>query len=97
MKVFRGESLGDQIITRPYKADWRLVHREDEDKFVNKVFQKRPVSVVPEKVRFPPLFEHLMLEEMKRSGQSISKIPMLPIKLLDNTRAVLKPVEDLKL
>lgn len=79
MEIFRGEDKGEQVIRSGFKADWRLVPKEDEESFLNRQYEKRPVNEVPTHINFPPLFEHFLVEGLKKSGQAVSEPPMMPL------------------
>ena len=88
MKVFRGEALGEHALTKGYKADWRLVPRDQEASFISYDGPPQPTSIVPKYIQFPPLFEHMMVEERRRSGRPFDKPPMLELKIKPISRAL---------
>jgi len=94
MKVWRGEPLGENIIKSCFKNDWRLVPRLDEMKFLSYTVPERPRTIVPDKIKMPPLLEHLILEE-KRFSVATAKSsevdgPMMKVKIRGDSRAMLE-------
>ena len=79
-KIFRGENCGDEVISKCFMADWKLVPRDEEHKYLNIVKKPRPRTVVPDAIPFPPLLNHFIMLERHQKGQPLDKPPMLPIK-----------------
>jgi len=90
-KVFRGENYGDFVITACHKADWKLVPRAEEHKYLNIVKKPRPRNVVPDTVPFPPLLNHFIMLERQQKGEPLDKPPMLPIKSVLTPRQPILP------
>lgn len=88
MKVFRGEQHGEWPIPKAYQNDWRLVPREQETEFLNHSVPQRPIKILPDSVRFPPLLELLITEEQRRGGTFTGASPMLPLILKPKSRAM---------
>lgn len=87
-KVFRGEQFGECTIPKAYQNDWRLVPREQEAEFLNHSVPQRPIKILPDGIRFPPLLELLITEERRREGTFTGAPPMLPLKLKPTSRAM---------
>lgn len=87
-KVFRGEQLGECAIPKAYQNDWRLVPREQEAEFLNHSVPQRPIKILPDTIRFPPLLELLITEEQRRDGTFTGASPMLPLKLKPTSRTM---------
>jgi len=79
-KIFRGEDLGEQMTTACYKADWKLVPRSEEHKYLDAVKNPLPLRHVPEYVPFPPLLKHFIMLEKQQQGEPLDETLMLPIK-----------------
>lgn len=88
MRFFRGEPLGENIITKGYKNDWRLVPRDTEQSFLSHSAPERPVNIVPDRIKFPPLLELLITEEQQRAGTYTGEPPMLPLQIKKTSRAI---------
>ncbi|XP_014671037.1 PREDICTED: uncharacterized protein LOC106811829 [Priapulus caudatus] len=81
-KVFRGNELGEWKIMAGHKADWRLIPRDDEHKYLNwKPAQPFVHSVIPREQPFPPLLREIIRQEMKAAGKSTDKEALLPISI----------------
>lgn len=78
-EIFRGESVGEQVVRSGFKPDWRLVPRHEEAEFLNRECEPRPLNKVPSHCDFPPLFMHFLLKDMKRKGADTSVKPRLPL------------------
>ena len=88
-KIFRGQDFGEVNVTSCYKADWKLVPRADEDKYLNTVKKPLPQTVVPDSIPFPPLLDHFIMLERQQKAESLQERPMLPVK------SVLRPKPDI--
>jgi len=79
-KIFRGEDFGEVMTSTSYKADWKLVPRADEHKYLNTAKRVRPRGELPDAVPFPPLLNHFIMLERQQKGQPLDEPPMLPVK-----------------
>jgi len=79
-KVFRGENHGNVVTTASYKCDWKLVHRDEEHKYLSAVEQPLQRTAVPDSIPFPPLLNYFIMLERQQKGEPLDKPPMLPIK-----------------
>jgi Mitochondrial 28S ribosomal protein S34 len=74
--------LGNQIVTTAFKADWRLIPKDEEEQFKSTVKATKenlpPKRVVPAVVPFPPLLRRMLLEEARKMNRPLEE-PMLPL------------------
>ncbi len=91
-RIFRGELQGETKIKTTFKADWRLVPRDDEDRFTS-VLCKRESKTLPSSVPFPPLLEHMIVAEKSRAGQSLGQTPTLPLVFRKGSHSLLNSRE----
>lgn len=72
--------MGEVRIDSGWKADWRLVPKDEESTF--KAYQcdssERSQSSVPSEESYPPLLEYLMKQQMKIP---LSETPMLKLNI----------------
>ena len=78
-RVFRGEEQGEHLIRSCYKADWRLVPRHEEARFLECARETRPRRVIKDTMPFPPLMQHLMTTQ--RKGTSVEDIGTLKLSI----------------
>jgi len=71
-KVFRGRDVGELQIGAAHKADWRLVPRQEEEKWLASKAPPKQITIVDDKKHFPPLLERMIMKEKK-----LSERPML--------------------
>ncbi|KYM96750.1 PREDICTED: uncharacterized protein LOC108779047 [Cyphomyrmex costatus] len=80
-RVFRGNknSKPVQLDSSTYKADYMLVPKDQEHIFLNntKVVEKR---ILPRTTDLPPLFSHLIINQMKVKGIEVSTVPKLNLR-----------------
>ena len=76
-QVFRGKDLGERKITRCYKHDWKLVPKCEEETFIKYDKELAPPPVIPDKLHFAPLHEHMILNERKMSGDKSTERPFM--------------------
>ncbi|EGI65411.1 PREDICTED: uncharacterized protein LOC105146111 [Acromyrmex echinatior] len=80
-KVFRGikSSKPVQLDSSTYKADYMLIPKDQEHIFLNntKVVEKR---IMPKTTELPPLFSHLIINQMKAKGIAVSTEPKLNLR-----------------
>lgn len=80
-KVFRGQKFPDTLIMRAsYKADYRLVPKDEEAKYCDIAVVKKEERVFPRTTVFPPLMRELILREAKASGAELKEEPKLLLK-----------------
>ena len=83
-------------ISRCYKWDWRLVPKTEEDSI--KKFEKeiKPPNVIPDKLYFAPLHEHLIMQQRRTKGNMSCERPYMQriIRKLPYNRAVLESEKD---
>ena len=91
--IFRGQDFGDLVTKTCYKADWQLVPRSDEHKYVNSVKKPLPQNVVPDAVPFPPLLNHFIMMERQQKGEAVDERPMLPIKSVLRPKLTIETAE----
>ncbi|GAU93029.1 hypothetical protein RvY_05029 [Ramazzottius varieornatus] len=84
--VFRGKNLGTQVVSTGFKADWKLVPKDEEASYTS---QMKPDAkelprkrVVPAAVPFPPVLRRLLTDEARKSGKDVTTEPILPLTLL---------------
>ena len=77
LRVFRGKAVGERLIKRCYKADWRLVPRDKEEEFIKAVVTDRQPNIVPDNIPFPPLMEYMIKVDAERNGQPLTEKPSL--------------------
>ena len=96
IKVFRGENHGESAIDSAYKADWRLVPKDQEETFLSYKKQERPRPVIPRYAPLPPLLQYFTELEYKESGRDPSEIPQLKIKIQSKicNRAILEDCQN---
>lgn len=65
-KVFRGRKYPKPvtILSASYKADYRLVSKDDESKYTFNVNVK-PEVILPKTIDFPPLLKQFIIDETK--------------------------------
>lgn len=73
-KVFRGKKIpGDVFIYRTsYKADYRLIPKDEEEKYTKICADLQRKNVTPY-VEYPPLFKELMLKDLEKKGIEVLK------------------------
>ena len=76
INIFRGENLGETKLTGEFKADWRIVLKQDEDIFLKKagLLPTKQKSNPPKTCRYPPLLEYMI---MKEANPNVAKSPTL--------------------
>ena len=88
--IFRGQNLGEKRLQIGFKPDWKLIHRDEEEKFTS--FRRTPAArVLPTSMDFPPLLGHMVKIDKERAGRAVSETPSkLPIVLHSKTQEKLK-------
>ncbi|XP_018574294.1 uncharacterized protein LOC108913255 [Anoplophora glabripennis] len=68
-KTFRGKVFPSPIImeSATYKADYRLIPKDEEEKFCKTVV-KDETKIFPKYFEFPPVMKELILRDMKAEG-----------------------------
>ena len=78
--VFRGKEMGEKRIDSGWKADWRLVPKEEEEEFLRMANSvKRPPKRISKEAPFPPLLEHFLKQQMEEAGTPLTEKPMLTL------------------
>lgn len=94
IEVHRGKNYGETILAHSFYADWRLVPKDEEDKFLlNKAQIPEPVGGA-ESERFPPLLEY-MIQKNSQSKVTQSGADSKPMLKLVKPQ-VYEPVRELK-
>ena len=79
--VFRGKEIGERRIDSGWKADWRLVPKEEEEEFIEMANSlKRQPKRVTNEAPFPPLLEYFYRQQMEEAGTPLTEKPMLKLK-----------------
>lgn len=67
--MFRGKKIpGDVFIYRTsYKADYRLIPKDEEEKYT-KISSEVKQKLVTPYIEYPSLFKELMLRDLERKG-----------------------------
>ena len=81
-KVFRGNDMGERILSATFKADWKLVAKEDEKEFLEKMASKgvHQKNERLKETKFPPLLEKMIIKNNPNSKVT----PMLPLITVNN-------------
>ncbi|XP_014296840.1 28S ribosomal protein S34, mitochondrial [Microplitis demolitor] len=79
-KVFRGKKfhLLVQIDGASYKADYQLVPKDEEYKYLNATTSK-PEVIYSKTMELPPLLREIAIRNMKAKGQTVTQEPEMDI------------------
>ena len=75
--VSKGEILGEQLFSKVYQPDWRLVPKAEEAKFLNYDFKLYHREKTPPTARYPPLLEILAKEQFALENKEVPSGPLL--------------------
>lgn len=81
-KTFRGitNSKPVQLDSATYKADYVLVHKDEEHKYLQSDISLPEKRVLPQTTDFPPLFSRIMIHQMKTKGIANPEKPQLTLR-----------------
>ncbi|CAH1964074.1 unnamed protein product [Acanthoscelides obtectus] len=77
-KTFRGKTMSQPILieSSSYKADYKLIPRDEEAEYCKKSMQKtesKPEHILPRTMEFPPLLKELLIREAEAKGEKIEE------------------------
>lgn len=79
-RTFRGKTSEKpiQIESVSYKADYVLIPKDEEAKYLNATGQPS-YRIMPRTVEFPPLLKELLISQAKQMGKNITEEPKLKV------------------
>lgn len=77
-KMFRGKSELLTIESASYKWDYRLIPKDEEEKYLSSKVEQS-ITVLPKTMDFPPVLRELLIREAKARGETDIKEPRLDI------------------
>lgn len=94
-RTFRGKTSEKpvQIDSVSYKADYILIPKDQEARYLNANTQPT-VRTVPRTMEFPPLLKEILIRQAKQSGEPFVDTPKLELRYCSKGVRYYRPAEE---